>query len=131
MDRWIPFQLPANDSLQLEFTMLDPYYRLNLVSTAMDVDTTTFSVNFTVPDQHGIFAFRTNYKRPYITYIDEKIQVTLRHMAHNEWARSYTISGSWVWLGGLASTVIGWIAFVALWLYSAPQGTKKVAAKKQ
>jgi len=131
MDRWIPFQLPAGDSLQLEFTMLDPYYRLNLAPTATDADSTTFSVNFTVPDQHGIFAFRANYKRPYITYIDEKIQVTLRHMAHNEWTRSYAISGSWVWLGGLASTVIGWAAFVALWLYSVPREAKKVAAKKQ
>ncbi|RPB22395.1 Dolichyl-diphosphooligosaccharide-protein glycosyltransferase 48kDa subunit [Terfezia boudieri ATCC MYA-4762] len=130
MDRWIPFQLPLNDSLQLEFTMLDPYYRLNLVPTVTSVNSTTFSVNFIVPDQHGIFAFRINYKRPYITYIDEKIQVTLRHMAHNEWTRSYAISGSWVWLGGLASTVIGWVAFVALWLYSVPRETK-VAAKKQ
>lgn len=97
----------------------------------MSKDSATYSVNFTLPDQHGIFAFRTNYKRPYVTYIDEKVQVTLRHFAHDEWTRSYAISGSWVWLGGLASTVIGWVAFVILWLYSVPKETRKIVAKTQ
>ncbi|KAF8468925.1 Dolichyl-diphosphooligosaccharide--protein glycosyltransferase subunit WBP1 [Kalaharituber pfeilii] len=130
-DRWVPFQLPANDSLQLEFTMLDPYYRLNLKPVKVTTNGTTYATSFTLPDQHGIFVFHTNYKRPYLSYIDQKIQVTLRHFAHNEYTRSYAITGSWVWLGGLASTIIGWIGFVALWLWSEPRETKKVAAKTQ
>ena len=112
--------------------MLDPYYRLNLAPTSETQNSTTYSVSFTLPDQHGIFAFRTNYKRPYLTYIDQKIQVTLRHFAHDEWTRSYAISASWVWLSGLVATVVAWLAFVALWLYSAPpQSTKAKEKKKQ
>jgi len=38
------------------------------------------------------------------------------------------ISGAWVWIAGIWMTVIGWIGFVAIWLWSVPrreEGTKK------
>jgi oligosaccharyltransferase complex subunit beta len=34
------------------------------------------------------------------------------------------ISGAWPWIGGIWVTVAGWIAFVAVWLYSKPVDTK-------
>ena len=110
--------------------MLDPYYRLNLHPISTSLNTTTFSTNFTTPDQHGIFSFRTNYKRPYLSNIEHRKSVTIRHFAHDEYQRSYEISGAWVWLGGIAVTVVGWIGFVALWLWSAPAQAKKVTGKK-
>ena len=121
-DKWTPFIVPDEDRMQLEFSMLSPYQRLNLarVETADDKSSSAYAVSFRLPDQHGIFNFRINYRRPFVTNVDEKRQVTVRHFAHDEWPRSWEISGAWVWIGGIWVTVAGWVAFVAVWLYSAP-----------
>ncbi|KAF9696825.1 hypothetical protein EKO04_005611 [Ascochyta lentis] len=119
-DRLIPFVPTANDNIQLEFSMLSPFHRLNLSPVSQTANSTIFGVAFKTPDQHGIFNFRVNYRRPFVTNIDEKRQVTVRHFAHDEWPRSWQISGAWVWIGGIWVTVAGWLAFVAVWLYSAP-----------
>jgi oligosaccharyltransferase complex subunit beta len=122
-DKWVPFTVPENDSLQLEYTMLDPYYRLSLTPTTVTAETTVYATSFKAPDQHGIFAFKVNYKRPFVSYIEEKHSVTLRHYAHNEYTRSWDISAAWVWIAGIAVTIGAWIVFCALWLYSAPTET--------
>jgi oligosaccharyltransferase complex subunit beta len=44
----------------------------------------------------------------------------VRHFAHNEWPRSWAISGAWVWILGIWGTSAGWVAFVAVWLFSEP-----------
>lgn len=106
--------------MQLEFSMLSPFHRLNLSPVSTTANATVFGVAFKTPDQHGIFNFRINYRRPFVTNVDEKRQVTVRHFAHDEWPRSWEISGAWVWIGGIWVTVAGWVAFVAVWLYSAP-----------
>ncbi|KAH7081360.1 Dolichyl-diphosphooligosaccharide--protein glycosyltransferase subunit WBP1 [Paraphoma chrysanthemicola] len=128
-DHLIPFVPAANDNIQLEFSMLSPFQRLNLSPIAQTANSTIFGVSFRTPDQHGIFNFRINYRRPFLTNIDEKRQVTVRHFAHDEWPRSWQISGAWVWIGGIWITVAGWLAFVALWLYSAP--TERSVKKTQ
>jgi oligosaccharyltransferase complex subunit beta len=128
-DRLVPFVPAANDNIQLEFSMLSPFQRLNLSPIAQTANSTIFGVAFRTPDQHGIFNFRINYRRPFLTNIDEKRQVTVRHFAHDEWPRSWQISGAWVWIGGIWITVAGWLAFVALWLYSAP--TERSVKKTQ
>lgn len=119
-DKWVPFTLPDADALQLEFSMLSPFHRLPLQPLDMQNTSSTYGVTFKLPDQHGIFNFKVNYKRPFLTNIEEKITVSVRHMAHDEWPRSYVITGAWPWIGGVAATVTGWLAFCALWLYSAP-----------
>lgn len=128
-DHLIPFVPAANDNIQLEFSMLSPFHRLNLSPISQTANSTIFGVAFKTPDQHGIFNFRVNYRRPFLTNIDEKRQVTVRHFAHDEWPRSWQISGAWVWIGGIWVTVAGWLAFVAVWLYSAP--TERNAKKTQ
>lgn len=129
MDHWKPFTVPPADSLQLEFTMLDPYYRVPLVETKTTEESTVYSTTFCAPDQHGVFAFTVNYKRPFVTYVEEKYTVTVRHFAHDEYTRSWDISGAWVWIGGIGVTVSAWIVFCGLWLYSAP--TEKSTKKTQ
>jgi len=119
-DHLQPFTPTASDNIQLEFSMLSPFQRLNLSPIAQTANSTIFGVAFKTPDQHGIFNFRINYRRPFLTNIDEKRQVTVRHFAHDEWPRSWQISGAWVWIGGIWVTVAGWLAFVALWLWSKP-----------
>lgn len=115
--------------MQLEFSMLSPFHRLNLSPVDSSEDSTTFSTSFRLPDQHGIFNFLVNYKRPFFNNVEEKRTVSVRHFAHDEWPRSYVITGAWPWLGGIAATVVGFLGFSALWLYSKPApnaaGSKK------
>ncbi|MCJ1356830.1 MAG: oligosaccharyl transferase glycoprotein complex, beta subunit [Icmadophila ericetorum] len=115
-----PLTIPASDTLQLEFTMLSPFHRLPLTPTSTTPNSTLFTTTFTLPDQHGIFSFRVNYKRPGLTNVDVKKEVTVRHFAHDEWPRSWEISGAWVWIAGLGVTIAAWVGFCAIWLYSEP-----------
>ncbi|KAL8983857.1 MAG: hypothetical protein Q9205_002027 [Flavoplaca limonia] len=119
-DHLAPFTVSPDDRLQLEFTMLSPFHRLDLQPMFTTVNSTIFSVTFRLPDQHGIFSFRVNYKRPFMTNVDVKREVTVRHFAHDEWPRSWMISAGWVWIAGIWVTIFGWVAFVALWLWSEP-----------
>jgi oligosaccharyltransferase complex subunit beta len=128
-DHLAPFFPASNDNIQLEFSMLSPFHRLNLNPIAQTANSTIWGVSFKTPDQHGIFNFRINYRRPFLTNIDEKRQVTVRHFAHDEWPRSWQINGAWPWIGGIWVTVGGFVAFVAVWLYSAP--TEKTVKKTQ
>lgn len=123
-DKWVPYEVPAGDELQLEFTMLSPFHRLALQPTKKTETSTIYSAKFVTPDQHGIFSFRVNYKRPFLTNIEEKHEVTVRHFAHDEYPRSWAISGGWVWIAGLWSVIGGFLAFVVVWLYSAPAADK-------
>ncbi|KAG7291747.1 hypothetical protein NEMBOFW57_001767 [Staphylotrichum longicolle] len=129
---WAPLTLPADDVLQLEFSMLSPFHRLPLHLDAAHSSATesAYSTSFKLPDQHGIFNFKVNYKRPFLSNIEEKNTVSVRHMAHDEWPRSFVISGAWPWIAGIGVTVAGWLAFCALWMYSAPVGGKRVESKK-
>lgn len=112
--------------------MLSPFHRISLSPVGTTANSTIFGTTFVLPDQHGIFNFRVNYKRPFLTTVDEKRQVTVRHFAHDEWPRSYAISGAWTWVAGIWGVVVAWLAFVAVWLWSAPADEgKKKSGKKQ
>lgn len=130
-DHLDPFIASAEDAVQLEFTMLSPFHRLDLQPIIKTQNSTTFSSTFRLPDQHGIFSFRVNYKRQFLTNIDVKREVTVRHFAHDEWPRSWMISAGWVWIAGIWVTVIGWVAFVAIWLWSEPAYEKSQGKKTQ
>jgi oligosaccharyltransferase complex subunit beta len=121
-DKWTGFTVPAKDALQLEFSMLSPFHRLTLsVDKAHSTsDATAYTASFRLPDQHGIFNFHVNYRRTLLTNIEEKNTVSVRHMAHDEWPRSYVISGAWPWIMGIAATITGWLGFVIVWMFSKP-----------
>jgi oligosaccharyltransferase complex subunit beta len=104
--------------------MLSPFHRLTLTPLSTTANSTLYTTTFTCPDQHGIFTFRVNYKRPFLTSIDEKRTVTVRHFAHDEFPRSWTISGAWPWISGTAVVVAGWLLFVVGWLYCEPVGRR-------
>ncbi len=130
-DHLQPLTIPEGDALQLEFTMLSPFHRLPLHPVSQTANSTIFGASFTLPDQHGIFTFRVNYKRPFLTNVDEKTSVTVRHFAHDEWPRSWRISGARVWIAGIWVTVVGWLAFIALWLWSEPAYERSKGKKTQ
>ncbi|KAB5562920.1 oligosaccharyl transferase-like protein [Coniochaeta sp. 2T2.1] len=129
-DKWTGFAVPATDDLQLEFSMLSPFHRLHLVADPAHSSpgATAYTASFKLPDQHGIFNFKVNYKRPLLTNIEEKNTVSVRHMAHDEWPRSYVISGAWPWLAGIGATVTAWLFFVVVWMFSKP--TDRIVLKK-
>jgi oligosaccharyltransferase complex subunit beta len=111
--------------------MLSPFYRLPLKPISQTANSTIYRAMFTCPDQHGIFAFKVNYKRPFFTNVEVKQEVTVRHFAHDEWPRSWRISGGWVWIAGVWVTVAGWIAFIAIWLWSEAPQTQAYGKKTQ
>jgi oligosaccharyltransferase complex subunit beta len=114
--------------------MLSPFHRLALQpdnSAASDSTAATYSATFKLPDQHGIFNFKINHKRPFLSNVEEKNTVSVRHMAHDEWPRSFVITGAWPWIAGVGVTVAGWVGFCALWMYSAPVGGKGGVKKTQ
>jgi oligosaccharyltransferase complex subunit beta len=129
-DKWVPFKVPSKDDIQLEFNMLSPWHLLNLEPKTRTQNSTIFGVTFTTPDQHGIFSFRVNYNRPFLTNIEEKHEVTVRHFAHDEYPRSWTIRGGWVWIAGLWAVIGGFLAFVLVWLYSAPVPSAEANIRK-
>lgn len=115
-DAWVPY---VADDIQTEFVMLDPYYRLNLgspVSTNPDFGA-VYTVSFKVPGQHGIFTFRTDYKRPGFSFVETKNVVTVRHNANDEWPRSWEITNSWIYLSSFVAVVGAWLVFVPLYLF--------------
>ncbi|GKT96300.1 dolichyl-diphosphooligosaccharide-protein glycosyltransferase 48kD subunit [Colletotrichum tofieldiae] len=130
-DKWTPFTVSNDDALQLEFSMLSPFHRLPLAPKASTADASTYTTSFVLPDQHGIFNFKINYKRPFLTNVEEKNTVSVRHMAHDEWPRSYVISGAWPWLAGIFATVTGFVLFSAVWMYSAPTNAATATKKTQ
>ncbi|PBP17072.1 dolichyl-diphosphooligosaccharide-protein glycosyltransferase 48kD subunit [Diplocarpon rosae] len=130
-DRYEKFVVPKADSIQLEFSMLSPFHRLNLAPANTADGWGRYTASFKLPDQHGIFNFKVNYKRPFYTNIEEKNTVTVRHFAHDEWPRSWVISGAWPWISGIGVTVGGWVAFVALWLWSKPVPLKLATSGKK
>ncbi|KAK3298424.1 oligosaccharyl transferase-like protein [Chaetomium fimeti] len=130
---WTPFTVPTDDALQLEFSMLSPFHRLALQADAAhgSDSAAAYSATFKLPDQHGIFNFKINHKRPLLSNVEEKNTVSVRHMAHDEWPRSFVITGAWPWIAGVGVTVAGWVGFCALWMYSAPVDGKGGVKKTQ
>jgi oligosaccharyltransferase complex subunit beta len=113
--------------------MLSPFHRLHLAvdPARSSPEATAYTASFKLPDQHGIFNFKVNYKRPFLTNIEEKNTVSVRHMAHDEWPRSYVISGAYPWIAGIGATITAWLAFVAVWMFSKPVEEKKESKKTQ
>jgi oligosaccharyltransferase complex subunit beta len=68
---WVPFK--AND-IQMEAVMLDPYVRATLTPAPASAGShaAKYSVHFQLPDQYGMFTFKTVYKRPGYTYLENK-----------------------------------------------------------
>ncbi|RCK56606.1 Dolichyl-diphosphooligosaccharide--protein glycosyltransferase subunit WBP1 [Candida viswanathii] len=132
---WVPFKVESDeDQLQLSFKMLDPYQRLNLrplgeVSSneadASQLDTYAYYANFTVPDHHGMFTFELDYKRVGLSYLSDKRVVTVRHLANDEFKRSWDITNSWLYVASTAFVIVAWFIFVVSYIYVGKPNTAK------
>ncbi len=70
--KWMAYD---NAAAQLEFVMLDPYYRIPL--TQVSRGRPTYTAQFKAPDKLGVFQFKINYTRSGYTALDVRTKVRL------------------------------------------------------
>ncbi|EDO15993.1 hypothetical protein Kpol_499p21 [Vanderwaltozyma polyspora DSM 70294] len=115
-EKWVPFI--AND-IQFELSMVDPYYRLTLQQAHKDETTQYYtSGEFKLPDHHGVFTFSTNYKREGLTFVSESDVKAIRHLANDEYPRSWEITNAWVYISSIYGIIGTWVIFVIFFVVS-------------
>lgn len=137
-NNWVPYKPASEDDvLQLSFTMLDPYQRLNLTlvgpRSSTDngpVDMNVFSVDFTIPDHHGMFTFDFDYKREGLSFLVDKKVVAVRHLANDEYKRSWDITNAWVYIISASLVVIAWLLLVTNFLFLGDSSTTSDVKQK-
>lgn len=126
-DKWVPYTIDdEGDHVQLEFIMLDPYYRLNLNHTGSTESEAIYSALFKIPDQHGMFTFSVDYRRPGLSFVTVEEVVPIRHLANDEYARSWEIPNSSVYMAGYGVVVIGWLFFIVFYIFSSMKNISSV-----
>ncbi|SCU84188.1 LAFA_0D08680g1_1 [Lachancea sp. 'fantastica'] len=112
---WVPF---ITEDVQFELRMVDPYYRITMKSKEESSPTfqTYTTGNFNLPDHHGIFTFIVDYKRSGLSFFTDKDVKAIRHLANDEYPRSWVITNSWVYLTAIYAVIFTWVIFVALFL---------------
>lgn len=83
--KWVPF---VADDVQFQFTMLDPYYQVALEQEDKNLPTYTYKLR--TPWRLGIFRFQVDYKRYGLTYIDNRMEVSVIQLRHDEFPRYET-----------------------------------------
>ena len=105
---WVPY---VADDLQVEYTMLDPHVRLNLVPSS----TGLHSVRFKSPDVYGIFKFEFDYNRKGYNALHVERQATLRNYRHDDYERF--IFGAAPYYVSSFVSAIGVVVFSVLFLH--------------
>ncbi|ODQ77528.1 hypothetical protein BABINDRAFT_10158 [Babjeviella inositovora NRRL Y-12698] len=123
---WEPFH---TTDLQLEVIMLDPYYRVFLQEAEETASGVVYSRTFKLPDHHGIFKFLVDYKQAGLAFVRDEIVRPIRHLANDEFPRSWELTNAWVYISGAVTVVVAWFVFVVLMLYS-DDGEKKVLVEE-
>ncbi|BAP72506.1 dolichyl-diphosphooligosaccharide-protein glycosyltransferase subunit WBP1 [Kluyveromyces marxianus] len=115
-EKWIPF---VTDDVQLELRLVDPYYRLTLKPNRNDEVTQYYSSgDFKLPDHHGMFTFLVDYKRSGLSFVTESDTRAIRHLANDEYPRSYEITNAWVYLTAIASVIVSFVLFIIFFISS-------------
>lgn len=117
------------DNLQLDVKLLDPYYRLNLKVLEEKPYETVYGTVVKLPDHHGVFSFEANYNKPGYSYLKHKDIRAIRHLANDEFARSWEITNAWVYVVSSIVVFAGWFSFIWSFIYSS--GKTSVAESKK
>ncbi|QLL33989.1 hypothetical protein HG536_0F03140 [Torulaspora globosa] len=127
-EEWQPYEA---DDVQLELKMIDPYYRLNLVRGKKENITRWYTTgDFRLPDHHGVFTFQVDYKRAGLTFVSVSDAKAIRHLAHDEYPRSWEITNAGVYLSGIFAVIFAWIIFV-IFFVSTSKVSKSINAEKK
>lgn len=114
--KWGPF---IAEDIQFELRQVDPYYRINLTLVSNNGNGTVAKYttnNFKLPNRHGMFKFITEYARNGLSTIKDEDIKAIRHLANDEYPRSWEITNAWVYLTANAVVIVSFIAFVILFL---------------
>ncbi|KAK4052275.1 oligosaccharyl transferase glycoprotein complex, beta subunit [Microbotryomycetes sp. JL221] len=109
--RWQPFI--ASD-VQLELTMLDPHLRVTLESNTTTSNSTIYKRRITLPDRHGVFTFKVDYKRQGYSFVTEQDVVSIVPPRHDEYDRF--ITGATPFYIGAMSVSVATLIFLFLFL---------------
>lgn len=123
---WVPY---VADDVQFELRQVDPYYRITMVKAeARDGIQYYTTKEFALPDRPGMFTFAVDYRNASVSFVTESEVYAIRHLAHDEYARSYDISNAWVYLTSIFGVSAVWFLFVILFV-TVP-GAQVSSAKK-
>ncbi|QLQ81601.1 hypothetical protein HG537_0F03620 [Torulaspora globosa] len=127
-EQWQPYDA---DDVQFELKMIDPYYRLTLSPGKKENITRWYTTgDFRLPDHHGVFTFQVDYKRPGLTFVSVSDVKAIRHLAHDEYPRSWEITNAGVYLSGIFAVIFAWIVFV-IFFVSTSKVNRKVNVEKK
>lgn len=119
--------------LQLEVTMLDPHLRIPLhPSTKFEhrsATNRTYTASFKLPDRHGVFTFLVDHKRQGMSWLEERTQMSITPLRHDEFERF--ITGAMPYYATVGSIVVAWLVFAAIWLRIGQGEAEKVKAGKK
>lgn len=110
---WIP--APTHLDLQLSIAMLDPYVVVPLTGSVVGTST-RYETQVQLPDQHGVFSLVVNWKRWGWTFVSTKDTAPVRPYNSNEHPR--WLSAAYPYATGAVSTILAFVAFAALWLFT-------------
>jgi oligosaccharyltransferase complex subunit beta len=112
--KWQPFD--GND-VYVDFVMIDPYVR-RLMKRVKG----KFTTSFRIPDRHGVYKFRVEYKKFGFSWLNFEETVQIRPTPHNQYPRFLTVA--YPYYANLFSVMFGFLIFSAVFLYSKPPKTK-------
>eukprot|EP01095_Lingulamoeba_sp_RSL-Kostka_P003412 TRINITY_DN14397_c0_g1_i1.p1 TRINITY_DN14397_c0_g1~~TRINITY_DN14397_c0_g1_i1.p1 ORF type:complete len:436 (-),score=136.60 TRINITY_DN14397_c0_g1_i1:74-1381(-) len=106
---WIPY---ISNDVQLEFVMLDPYYRINLSHD----NNGHYTTSFIAPDVYGVFTFKIFYFRMGYTSLEYSDITTVRPYLHNEYERF--IPAAFPYYASAFSMMAGVLLFSVIFLFN-------------
>ncbi|CCK72693.1 dolichyl-diphosphooligosaccharide-protein glycotransferase KNAG_0L00720 [Huiozyma naganishii CBS 8797] len=127
-DKWVPF---VADDVQFELRQVDPYYRLTMVGAETDGEVQYYTTgDFKLPNRHGMFTFLTDYRREGLTFIREADVRAIRHLANDEYLRSWAITNAWVYMATIYVVIVSFVAFLIIFLTTSSKDKKATVTKK-
>ncbi|KAG0142183.1 hypothetical protein CROQUDRAFT_67538 [Cronartium quercuum f. sp. fusiforme G11] len=118
---WGPSELK---DLQIEFTMLDPHLRKTLSPISIQKNYTTYSTVFRIPDRHGVFTFKLDYRRRNgISNLFNTLQVMVTPPEHDQHPRF--LVDAYPYYLGTTNVLLAFVIFCVIWLTHLPGGGKK------
>lgn len=103
--------VPIDDG-QLEVTMLDPHLRIPLVADPTQPG--KLEATFNLPDRHGVFTFRFDYRRPGYSFVGSEVLVSVAPPRHDQFDRF--IKGATPFYAGAASVSLATLSLIAVWV---------------
>jgi len=107
--QWVPF---ASDKVQLEFQMLDPYFRIRLPH----IGNGHYFETFLIPDVYGVFTFKLRFRELGYTFLNVDTLKSVRPYRHDEYPR-FLFTASPYYASAI-SMAIGVVFFSIFFLFS-------------